>query len=410
MSYYTRDLAAGTVYAFEVIAIGRDGGRSSPSRIEVRTDGDGSSTPPAASGPAAPDGLRAELYSARSGELFWRRPDTFGLRYEVRRDGAVLATTDGVSYYDDTLSAGRRYVYEIVAIDRDGRRSRASLVALETGGTNGGNTAVITADNAGELFDAVIDVITGRDYVSDVLSVRDLPAENGFRANGVEDDIGDRVSAPQRIVCDNGGTVDFSGRSSLRGASGDYAFDGCQLDAALFDGRLVFALSVGGNSSSELSGDDLTIALENGEIAVGGTLFLGGFRAGGGRFGFSGDLDYPLDDGRLVMDDASLSLYCFPLDPTRLSGTLSLTSDATGGNTVRVDTTAAFEENRELGVFGQGRMTLSAADGSTATIEVENGDEGSYDVSVTSEGRSDTFTRSLDALQQRVTSGSVPNC
>ena len=132
VSYYTNTLAAGTDYTFEVVAIGRDGSRSSPSRLTVRTTGDGSTRPPTGSGPAAPDGLRIELYSARSGELFWRRPDTFGLRYEVQRDGAAVATTDGVSYYEDTLSAGRRYVYEIITIGRDGRRSRASLVAVET--------------------------------------------------------------------------------------------------------------------------------------------------------------------------------------------------------------------------------------------------------------------------------------
>ena len=81
-----------------------------------------------AAAPSPPAMLRAEVYSRTTAELFWDRPDVFGLSYEVRRDDALLITTDGVSFFDDTLSAGTAYTYTIVAIDRDGQRSATSTV------------------------------------------------------------------------------------------------------------------------------------------------------------------------------------------------------------------------------------------------------------------------------------------
>ena len=171
VSYYTRDLAAGTDYTFEVVAVAPNGDRSSASSLTVRTDGDGASPPPTASGPAAPENLRSERYSARSGELFWQRePAVQRLRYEVRRDGAVLATTDGVSYYDDTLTAGRSYDYEVIAIDRQDERSTASTVTLATSGGDGGDNPSVPDPVAENLVRVDVE-ITVPAHVSNALSV-----------------------------------------------------------------------------------------------------------------------------------------------------------------------------------------------------------------------------------------------
>ena len=74
------------------------------------------------------------MYSGTAGAISWTRPATPGLTYEIVRDGTVLTTTDGTSYVDEALSAGRSYLYEVIAIGRDGRRSAASTVTLETSG------------------------------------------------------------------------------------------------------------------------------------------------------------------------------------------------------------------------------------------------------------------------------------
>ena len=128
-SFYETGLEAGREYRYEVIRVPNTGPRSAVAVVDARTDGGGGPSMPGG-GPAAPDGLRAERYSARNGELFWTRPAMPGLRYEISRDGAVLATTNGVSYYDDTLTASRVYEYAVVAIDSSGRRSAASDTTL----------------------------------------------------------------------------------------------------------------------------------------------------------------------------------------------------------------------------------------------------------------------------------------
>ena len=160
VSYYDDALVADRAHVYEVVAIDGDGRRSAPASITLGDDGGngngngngsgsgsgsgggsgsgsgggtggGGETPPVAA-LAAPAGVRADVYSSTSAEVTWTRPATFGLTYDVSRDGRRLATTDGVSFYDDTLSGGRSYLYEIVAIDRDGRRSSPSSVMFDT--------------------------------------------------------------------------------------------------------------------------------------------------------------------------------------------------------------------------------------------------------------------------------------
>ena len=135
VSYYTSALTTGTSYAFAVIAIDRQGRRSSPSSITVRTNGNGSTPPTAGNGPDAPDELRADVYSKRSAELFWQRePAALRLRYEIRRDGQVVGTTNGVSYYTRDLAAGTAYGFEVITIGTDDSRSTPAAITVRTDG------------------------------------------------------------------------------------------------------------------------------------------------------------------------------------------------------------------------------------------------------------------------------------
>jgi len=81
--------------------------------------------------------LRAEAYSKTAIELFWDRERfaSSNLVYEVYRDGELVFTTTGNSFYDDGLFAGTQYVYEIF-ISKSGNRSSANIIEVETlGGT-----------------------------------------------------------------------------------------------------------------------------------------------------------------------------------------------------------------------------------------------------------------------------------
>ncbi len=142
LSYYMNPLVNGQSYTVVVTSIDNQGNRSTPASVSFVAGGATTTTPPATGGLAAPTGLKASVYSATSAEIMWTRPTTFGLSYEVSRNGTVMATTTGISYYDNTLTAGTAYTYKVVAINRSGNRSPAASVSVNTstGSTGGGGT------------------------------------------------------------------------------------------------------------------------------------------------------------------------------------------------------------------------------------------------------------------------------
>ena len=144
LSYVDRALVGGTTYTFGVTAIDNTGQRSATAIARLTTPG----TTPATStvsGLDAPGALRADVCSTCDAELLWTRSDRPGLLYEVRQDGRVIATTDGISQHVSLPPGEQVHVFDVVAIDRLGRRSAASTVTVRTDvertatvGTSGG--------------------------------------------------------------------------------------------------------------------------------------------------------------------------------------------------------------------------------------------------------------------------------
>ena len=127
--------------------------------------GSGADAPPAdgsavGTAPQAPDMAYALAYSTHTVELFWsaaRGP--VGTVYEIVRDDAVVATTDGRSFVDEGLEPGTVYDYRIVAVSPDGvRAENAALVRIATRSAPAGSAAVqglrseIYSSSAAELF------------------------------------------------------------------------------------------------------------------------------------------------------------------------------------------------------------------------------------------------------------------
>ncbi len=147
ISYYDDGLSAGNTYLYEVVAINRDGARSAGSEISLTTAGD--TTPPITTDLMPPTGLVGSVYSSSALEIMWDRPSTFGLSYEISRNGVLLTNTTGVSYYDDELSGGETYTYEVVAIGSDAARSTPAIIMLNTsGGTTPTDTSTTHPDIA----------------------------------------------------------------------------------------------------------------------------------------------------------------------------------------------------------------------------------------------------------------------
>ena len=98
------------------------------------------STPAVAAPPTAPPDLRVDVYSDTAAELFWSRstdPDGAVRGYEIRRDGELLATRDGSSFFTDELTPGRAFDFAVTAIDGDGERSEPARVRVVGGDRDG---------------------------------------------------------------------------------------------------------------------------------------------------------------------------------------------------------------------------------------------------------------------------------
>ena len=147
-SYYDASLDATTAFTFTVTAIDSAGQRSGTVSVILNSPGDSSTSVP------SPANLTGTVYSSTAAELFWTRSDIPGLQYEVLRDGDVVATTDGTSYFTDDLAPNQSYNFEVIAIDGSGARSEASVVSLLTNPGEGGGAPSTPENTFAEITPA----------------------------------------------------------------------------------------------------------------------------------------------------------------------------------------------------------------------------------------------------------------
>ena len=279
VSFFTADLAAGRDFLFEVIAISRDGTRSSSSSITVRTDSVTDTPLPSL---AAPSNLRAEVYSGTAAELFWDRSATPRLSYEIVRNGELIGNTDGTSFFDDTLVVGVLYEYEVSAIDND-TRSTASTLMLRAGSTepqpptdDGNENPFAEPDPAGTTvlarlgYPAARDLAIGlvrADYLDLFFEVED--AALALLTDNTEEDIS--------AQCPGGGTVqgiDFFPFSTLD-------FSNCGIDGRVLSGSIEiernrFPTASTGVEQREYRFDSLSVdAGDAGRFVATGTISAG---------------------------------------------------------------------------------------------------------------------------------------
>jgi chitodextrinase len=106
-------------------------------------------TPPDTIAPAAPGGLTATAGDARV-TLDWMDNSESDLNhYNVRRNGAVVASPTSSSYTDTGLTNGTTYTYTVTAVDNAGNESAPSNTATATPQGSATGDPVITA--AGDI-------------------------------------------------------------------------------------------------------------------------------------------------------------------------------------------------------------------------------------------------------------------
>ena len=414
LSYVDFALEPGRAYRYAVTAIDTAGQRSGTAEVTLRTAGDGvAATPVAPTGPAAPTGLRAAVYSRTAAELFWNRSDVFGLRYEIRRDGRVLTIRDGLSYFDDTLSAGTAYDYEVIAIDSRERRSAPATVSLVTRGVDpSGNAPLITAANHLEVLATVFDVFSGNAYGRFVFPLRDYSG----RARLLDETDPFAIPTPTvPFVCDNGGTGTF--RRTAVGLSGlgiAWTFDDCQDADRVLDGAFDAKDAIAG-AGYEFRSTGIDARTPDGEIAFAGSLlYVPSGRRGSETRSWEATVErFSFDGATESLELRSLStshVYQFtgflPQSETRLEGGFELVSPITGGRTLRVETpeplarpASTEEDDGDLVAFTRGRLRVTAPGGNTLELDAANGDPATARVTIVAGDRRETLVVDWRALQ-----------
>lgn len=88
------------------------------------------SLPLFASNPTSPQNLRSSVYSATSAELFWNAStDADGVAgYRVYISGTLFRQVPGASLYIDVLHPGKRYDFQVSAVDRKGNESKWTAI------------------------------------------------------------------------------------------------------------------------------------------------------------------------------------------------------------------------------------------------------------------------------------------
>lgn len=87
------------------------------------------------SGPSPVSNLSGLVYSRSAVELFWEpavSADSTISAYEIKRDGELVETRDGTSYFNEGLSEDTEYTFNVRAIDANGNASEYQSVVLRT--------------------------------------------------------------------------------------------------------------------------------------------------------------------------------------------------------------------------------------------------------------------------------------
>ena len=126
-SYTDTGLTPGASYTYQVTAKDSAGNVSSASNsATITTQPD---TPPTAPGtPAA-----TSVTSSQAWISWAQATDNVGItRYDVLRNGQVIASVSGASYIDNSVSAGTTYTYQVVAYNAAGQSTTSGTLTVRT--------------------------------------------------------------------------------------------------------------------------------------------------------------------------------------------------------------------------------------------------------------------------------------
>ena len=331
----------------------------------------------------SPQNVTIEIYDATSAELFWDRPPSSAnvVSTDIFRDGVLLGSSPGISFYDNTRKQGARNRYELIAINTDGVQSTPTIVNPDA--LDGDAQAVVqrlitgiaevTSDNPHQQYFNFLRSLTGSNLPEELTQIS---------SERVTDDNGQLVIRTL-YNCESGTmTIDDL---MIRFGSHRLEFDFCDIDNSEFIGEVF------------IGGQDL-----GGYRATYNNLYIEGFTPGteiDGRVSLKigrannfrvlsyeslrydsigeEDIDTSVELNMQLSDDINAQ------PRTELTTNFSVAAPWTLGETIMVTTNKAFTE-AELGNgnYLNGELTAEAPDGERMVFTAETGDASTWQATV----------------------------
>lgn len=355
--------------------------------------------------PDSPQNARIELYSVDTAELFWDRPPLSAdiVATDIFRDGELLGTTDGISFYDASgvfnyNQRVARHKYELVAINVNGERSLPAVI--NPGPFDGARQAV-----AQRLLEGVTEVTTNNAHVQWFAFFQSLAfgsldgfAEQVSVENTVEE--GFLVSSRAEYSCLYGGSLTVvSAPTAIINTS--LNFDLCSGEAGEINGSFSLnGLDAGGYIATY---DNLGIDTIETMFAMDGVVTMSIGRAFGNKtlsyqdFRYSTYAEQYDDEGLNLVNEiftnATLNQQVSDtvIDQPRTLFTTNFTANGSWTNErdIAVSTTQRFEEAAlgsagAIANYSRGELLLeSANEADTLVLSADTGDINSWSVVIT---------------------------
>lgn len=348
--------------------------------------------------PASPQNVTLTVYGANSAELIWNRtnPSDGIVSTDVFRDGELLGSAEGNSFYDGTGSFNFGsiidvpHTYELVAIDSDGNRSLPAFLnpgAFDPGAFDDSNASIVD-----RLLSGITEVTTNNPHVQWFPILLNLANGNGLDSLeliSTEPVVDDNILLFLRTQysCDDGTLTVETTSSAI--SSTFLSFDSCDLDSGYFDGGFsLIGRDAGGYTASY---ENFFIDLIDFPVDMHGDVDVIVGRASGSRtlsytdfqYGYIGNL---LDDDGL---DTRVTLNQVVADtvidqPRRYFETnFTVSAPFTNGQELTITTTSRFEDliiSEETGKpnYTAGRLLAETGNGEELSLSTNPANPSSY--------------------------------
>lgn len=258
--YINTNINSGNTYSFELemrrVDVFGNVSLSDSVTVDVTIPGSGGdeSTPPSGGStdsPSKPANLSLSVYSRSAAELFWdRAPSSERISgTDVYRDGVLLGSTQGNSFYDDTRASRTGYTYTVIANNQDGRSSIESQYPIQVAATAEFN---VNRDNVEDVVFNISRIVRGWVVNDLVTRAKEFvyPSIDGVTLeSSMVEDFGRRgTQISNRYSCSGGGQMTTFEPANLSAIDIDVELIDCNLGGRVFTGAIDYQFGPGGRS------------------------------------------------------------------------------------------------------------------------------------------------------------------